>query len=70
MKYHSRVRGGFQLDSEFDRLDAWISMQEHARWDMARGISYINGRIYPSDIEFDSEEDQLVCKLMFSEMVL
>ena len=68
MTYTVRVIRGWENIPEYDKLCEYV-IDTDGHWIMNRGGSHIDGRFYPPLLSFVSEEDLLVCKLRFSEMV-
>jgi hypothetical protein len=53
------------------QIDEWVESRggHGVRWLPAGGWSKINGRTYFILIEFENEEDRLLCKLLFSDIL-
>ena len=47
----------------------WLANVEGADWDWSRGTSYINGVRYPAAVSMLHEEDFLIFKIKFSELL-
>ena len=56
---------------EFEQADEWMKQFDRvdAQWDFTTGRSWINGIQYPSRVYFKSEEDYVVFKLKFPNLV-
>jgi len=66
---HVRIFQGWRQD-RYILLDEWVNGCEGAVWDYNGGRTFLNGKVYHSMILFDTEEDLLVCKLMFPELLI
>lgn len=60
---------GWHGKEKYAELRTWVESIPGASFDKARSISYIDGDIYHHDIIFQTEEDKLVCKIIFGGMV-
>lgn len=65
----ARLRRAWSYPAQYGRLEEWVYGYNGARWNYASGWSNINGRMYYSELFFNSEEDLLICKLMFPELI-
>mgnify|MGYP000355504001 CR=1 FL=1 len=68
--HRARIIGGWRDQKTYDDIEKWVANTPGAFFDKARGISYINGNIFYSDVQFETSEDVLVFKLTFLEMVV
>jgi hypothetical protein len=68
--HRARIIGGWKDQETYNNIEEWVAKTPGAFFDKARGISYINGQIFFSDVQFETEEDVLVFKLTFPEMVV
>ena len=69
MKTKAYVMGGWRDTDKFSELENWV-IENNAVWQNECGKStIINGKVYYSYVIFETEEDMLVCKLLFPNMV-
>lgn len=68
-----RIIGGWQRGKEeqYRRLLKWIdNNKDVAKWEHpCTSATWIDNIVYPTNLEVASEEDVLVCKLLFPELM-
>ena len=65
---YAKVMSGW-ANPNYTLLEEWVAGCEGAVWDYNGGRSWINGKVYPSYLFFDTEEDLLICKLKFPDII-
>jgi len=65
---YARVFKGW-ASKDYILLEEWVCGCEGATWNYNGGRSIINGVVYHDQIFFDTEEDMIVCKLKFPDMI-
>lgn len=63
------ITKAWQHEEAFFCATNWLDTIEGAAWDWGRGASYINGRTYPSAVSITHEEDYLVFKIRWPELL-
>lgn len=67
IRYEAIIKGGLQFSGVHEKITKWVKTVPDAYLDKSLGISYINGRIFINHIVFKTEEDLLMCMMLFSE---
>lgn len=65
---YARLKAEFDVE-EYTELCGWISTCDGATWDFNGGFYLRGGFLYFIDLLLDTEEDMLMCKLKFSDML-
>jgi hypothetical protein len=68
--HQARIVAGWENPLQYGEIEKWIARTPSAYFYKPGGISYINGRIYFSDVRFETEEDLFAFKLTFSDIVV
>jgi hypothetical protein len=61
--------GGLQFRPEYHELKEWVEKTPGASFVKSDGISWINGAVFYSSVEFERREDLLACVLTFPGLI-